>query len=296
MKIFFKTIRTDSHTAIIRNFYTTIAIVLGSLYGICSQVCLDGGKTLEDDSEIAFNPDLLYKDDCKLIRNWAKTVGRALQGKVSFSEWESVIFEMFVGAVGTAFGDRAATSIGETERGLILGVQSHGFAAVSDVLVKLRIRPEALGYFHISRGQLLTLPVDEHGLVRASTYLPLAAQIRLGSNDQDDMESLHRSSRDVSEELIRLDAEPCWEEDPRTVVLKIRRIGVAVASLNISVILQRRSRNIVACSCGRNSNEVTVPTSENWYHLLIADLSSYTWSNMKPGKLANLKGRRRIFS
>jgi hypothetical protein len=288
----FHTIRTDSHSATFRNFYTTMAIVLGSLYGLCSRACYNRGKPLLESSEIAFNPDLLYEDDCKNLRKWARIVGRALEGTITLSEWESVIFEMFVGAAGVTIDDPASTGQGESApRSHVLGVQSHGFTAISDVIVALQIRPNALGYFHIGRGQLLTLPVDENGLVRTSKYLPITAQIRVGSCEQE-MQSLHRSSHETSEAHVRLDVEPCWEGDPRAVILKWRRSGLTIASLNISVILQRLSRNIVTCSCRSYSNEVTVPQSENWYHLRIADLSFYTFTDNRLGKLANLKRER----
>ena len=293
----FQNIRTDSHTPLIRNFYTTVAIVLGAMYGICSQACLDHGQPLGDDSEVVFNPDILYQDDCKLIRRWAMSIGRALQGKLGILEWEFLLFEMFVGAVDSTNLDRAAGLRGEAieRKGLVFGIQSHGFAAVSDVLVNLQVRPEALGYFHISRGQLLNLPVDNEGFVRGSTYLPFSTQIRLGSDDQDNVETLYRNPGDFPVESTRLDVEPCWEEEPLTVVLKIRQMGVPVASLNIGQVLERRSRSVIKCSCRKYSNEVAVPITEKWYHLLIQDLKSYSFGDMKPGKLANLKREDRNF-
>lgn len=285
----FRIIRNDSHSATLRNFYTTMAIVLGSLYGLCSQACFTRGKPLLETSEIAFNPDLLYQDDCKYLRKWARIVGRALEGTITLSEWESVIFEMFVGAAGIPIDDPASTGQGESApRSHVLGVQSHGFTAVSDVIVALKIRPGALGYFHIGRGQLLTLPLDKNGLIRTSEYRPIKAKIRVGSSEQE-MRSLYRSSHETPEAGVRLDVEPCWEGDEQAVILRWRRSGLAIASLNISLVLQRLSRNIVPCSCGGFSNEVTPLQSENWYHLRIADLSSYAIEDNRPGKLADLK-------
>jgi len=293
----FETIRTDSHTAVIRNFYTTVAIVLGCMYGICSQTCLDRGKPLGDDSEVAFNPDLLYENNCRLVRNWATSIGRALVGKSSSAEWSSVLFEMLVGAVRGAKQSQTIARTAEVMKrtGYIFGAQSHGFAIVSDVLVKLHIQPSALGYFHIGRGQLLNLPIDEQGFVRGSTYLPFSAQIRLGNDDQDKLPSLYRNPGIFPVDSTRLDAEPCWEEDPQTVVIKMRQMGVAVATLNIGRILDRRDRNTIKCSCGKYSNEVAVPVTENWYHILIQDLKEYSFSGMKPGRLADLKRESRNF-
>ncbi|KAI0427513.1 hypothetical protein F5Y09DRAFT_344621 [Xylaria sp. FL1042] len=284
----FRRIRTEKPSQIMRNFYTTIAIVLGAMYGVCSRACLDGGGPLRPDSEILFNPDRLYQDDCKLIRDWAASIGQALQGRLSFSEWNAMLFEMFVGTVR-----RTAEPV--TQQEYIFGVQSHGFAAVSKVLVQREIRPDALGYVYISRGQLLNLPHDDRGLVRGSTFLPFTTQVRLGRTDRSDVETLHRDQCNFPSEYTRMEVEPCWEKNPQEVILKMRQMGAAVASLNIGRVLERRSRNIIKCSCQRYSNQASVPIAEKWYRLDIDDLKSYRAADMSPGKLVDLQSEKMNF-
>ncbi|KAI1771507.1 hypothetical protein F4818DRAFT_445197 [Hypoxylon cercidicola] len=284
----FLSIRTQTPSQCMRNFYTTLAVVLGAMYGICSQACLDGGNPLGDDSEILFNPDSLYQSDCRLIRKWAASVGQALRGRLNYSEWNSMLFEMFLGATS-----RTTEAVGQQE--YILGIQSHGFAAVSKVLVQRQIRPEALAYVYIGRGQLLNLPLDDQGLVRGSSFLPFATQIRLGNTDQKDLETLYRGPCNFPVEYTRMEVEPCWEKNPQAVILKMRQMGAPVASLNIGRILERRSRNIIKCSCHKYSNEASVPLAERWYRLHIDDLKSYTSGDLSSGKLADLQREKMNF-
>lgn len=48
-------------------------------------------------------------------------------------------------------------------------MQSHGFNAISDLPVRVRMGPEFVGVFHIIRGQLLNLPYDGQGYLRGPT-------------------------------------------------------------------------------------------------------------------------------
>ncbi|RYP56084.1 hypothetical protein DL771_012147 [Monosporascus sp. 5C6A] len=294
----FECIRIDSHNPTLRNFYTTVAIVLGAIYGICSCACRDQGSRLQGDSEIAFSPDNLYEGSCKVLRRWATSVGRALHGTLGYHEWVALLFEMFVGATDrmdqerdTAHQERDVVG----RKGYIFGIQSHGFTAVSDVLVRLQIRPESLGFFHITRGQLLNLPCDNQGFVRGSTFLPHAVQIRVGNDEQDNVECLYRSSEEFPTESTRFDIEPCWDDNSPTVILRMRQMGLALASLNIGRVLERLSRCVATCSCGNRRNEAKVPVTEKWYRLLIRDLKSYSFDGLRPGQLANLRREDKNF-
>lgn len=53
--------------------------------------------------------------------------------------------------------------------------------------------------------------------------------------------------------------------------------------------MERRSRDVIACKCGKNSNEEVVPLADKWYHLFIKDLKSYSIVGIIPGELADLK-------
>lgn len=265
-----------------RHLYQLIAIMLGAIYGVCSGACFADGTFLSDHSEIAFNPDLLYKDGCAALRRWATALGRALEGGLDYTEWTLLLFELFAGATGPT----GPTNRRNTTPNLTLGVQSHGFSIISDVLVRLRIQPEALGYFHIARGQLLNLPCNDEGYVQGSTHLPYPAELAIGSNHEN-MEVLYRFDNAFLAESTRIDVEPCWEAEPRAVILRMRQMGSIIASLNINTILTRLSLNVSRCSCIKHSGQIGVPASEKWYHLHLDELSTYRFATMK-GRRADL--------
>ena len=68
---------------------------------------------------------------------------------------------------------------------------------------------------------------------------------------------------------MRVDVEPCWDEDPRTVSFVVRLSGIPIASLNISAFLDRISYGIIDCKCPRPVWDVTVPLAERWQLLHI---------------------------
>lgn len=112
------------------NFYRVLAIMLGAMYGVCSRVCRDQGRELGLTSGIAFDYKGLYRNDGQTIKRWAIRMGQALQGTLSYVEWASLLFEMFVGF-------KPVESPAEKKEQLVLGVQSNGFTALSDILVRL---------------------------------------------------------------------------------------------------------------------------------------------------------------
>ena len=79
------------------------------------------------------------------------------------------------------------------------------------------------------RGQLLTLPCNDQGYVQGSAYLPYAAELAIGSSHEN-MEVLYRFDNEYLADSTRIDAEPCWEAEPRAVILRMRQMGSIIAS------------------------------------------------------------------
>ncbi|KAK3983800.1 hypothetical protein QBC44DRAFT_391434 [Cladorrhinum sp. PSN332] len=279
-----------------KSHYTILAIALGAMYGICSHACQDQGEPLWGSSEIAFNADSLYRNGCGRLRKWARMVGLALEGSLQYHQWTELLFEMFVGA-GDNKGeeDAAVSSKGD---GYVFGIQCNGFTAVSDILVRLKINPQSLSVFHITRGQLLNLPCDERGYVKGSTFLPYSVTINEALSWTYERRLYRTKDSTFDSKSTRLDVEPCWDDDTRTVILSMRQMGKRVASLNLGRVLQRMSRCVVTCSdsCERRSNEAALPSGQGgwWYRLYIASLRPNNLK-LKPGQQAKLKRNGRSF-
>ncbi|KAJ4290917.1 hypothetical protein N0V90_010113 [Kalmusia sp. IMI 367209] len=266
--------------------FTVLAIFIGAMYGLCSKTCLQNDQPLDEDSEIAFDPDLLYYENGRYIKERAIDIDCLLENGLPLLKWTQLLFGMFACAINVPKNGKVRREL--QHAGRLLGVHSHGFTIVSDLLVSLRICSESLGYFHISRGQALNLPTYDDGFVYASAYLPFAAQIENESLERRDATKLYCNPGPFPVDSTRLDVEPCWEDDSRTIVLAMRQKGVMIASLNLEKILNRLEKCVTRCKCSKYSNEIAVPATEQWCHLPIGNLSKYAVRGTKPGSIAGL--------
>ena len=252
--------------------YILFAIVSGAIYGLCSNVCLDNGEALSEDSEVAFTPDILFHDGAKKIKEWASNVGSALKrNRIPLNRWSELLFEMFLGKE-TQSSARASMNAASTttymnmqnphQQCLYLGAQANGMAAVADPLVKLSVEKDSFCYLHISRGQILSFPLTEHHYIEASSHIGPA--LTLGLDPKPNTTALHRFDTTSSEYALRVDVEPSWVTDPRTVLFVLRSHGVPIATLNISVYLDKVSYDRWACKCQEPSWEVPVRPAEGW--------------------------------
>ncbi len=251
------------------NCYVLYAIVCGAIYGLCSKTCVDSGDALNEDSEIAFIPDVLYEGGGERLRSWARTVGHSLSGhNAALEQWNDLLFEMFLGK-DTESGSLTASSkksyIGQQNpyrQRLLLGAQANGVTAVSEILVNTTVRAESSCCFHISRGQILNFPLTEDSYIQASSYIEPASALNLDPEPTNTI--LRGFDTDRTESAMRIDVEPSWGEDPRTILFMARCQGVPVTTLNISAFLDRISYQAVPCVCPEALWEVPVPVTEQW--------------------------------
>lgn len=145
------------------------------------------------------------------------------------------------------------------------------------------MRPEHLGEFHITKGQLLNLPYDkDDGLIRASNFNPYTTRAEISAADRlwYHLEQ-HRNFEEFPKDSTRFDIEPDWgqgrESDQQTVVLNMRQTGILTASINLGDVLSRLGRCMVNCSCRGEMNETALKealASLIWHRLNIEDLKS----------------------
>lgn len=256
------------------NCYLILMILLGSMYGLCSQACHDVDRVLNEDSEIACTTDILFK--YKRIISWIRSLGYTLSGTFSYYMWYDFISELFLGL--DCLGRDS-----DTERTYIqrqphrtrefLGAQANGMSAICSVLVRPTIQSAHRAYFHIQRGQILNIPITEDGYIEASRHLEISVDLLLDSEPT--VTRLSYFEQPDSADGLRLDVEPCWEADPRTVVFRARRNGILLASLNIIEILNKLTYQGVPCNdtlCGKRTTEVTVPLADRWRRVSLDQL------------------------
>ena len=202
------------------NCYILIAIVLGTLYGIVSKFCRENGQELGLDSEIVFAPEMLYKHR---IKTWASFLSLPLNSPPSFKDWNLMLLEVVLGHRAKDLngyfsdGDHAAAQSGENGTtsstqlpiGLVLGAQASGMTAVLDFIVHPSLRPGAISTLHIARGQMLSLPVGQHGYIETSQRQELGMTMNL--NPCPNTRILKIKPHSQPDTSVRIDAEPCWE-------------------------------------------------------------------------------------
>ena len=141
---------------------------------------------------------------------------------------------------------------------------------MSDILVKLTSRKEAFCFFHINRGQILNFPLTEDYFIEASSYIEPALTLELAPEPNNNV--LHRFDTACVESALRIDVEPCWIDDPRTVLFVLRSQGVPIATLNIFAFIDRISYDSVVCACSEPSWKVRVRPAEQWQLVTIYQL------------------------
>ena len=270
------------------NCYVLYAIVCGAIYGLCSNACYDNGNTLGEDSEVAFFPDLLFQSGGKKVRKWAHTVGQAISGHhVPLATWSDLLFELFLGKTRDPSALRSTTASSTTKyanqqspytQRLFLGAQSNGLTAVSDILVALTTRKEAFCFFHINRGQILSFPLTEDYYIQASSFLERTSMFWLEPEPNNNI--LHRFDTACAESGLRIDIEPCWVDDPRTVQFVLRSQGVPITTLNIFAFIDRMSYDSVVCTCAEPSWEVPVRNTEKWRFVSVDQLMRTKYKGM----------------
>ena len=234
------------------NCYVIYAIVCGALYGLCSNACYENGELLDEDSEIVFTPDVLYDGAGTHLKWWARTVGHSLMTghQTPLTQWNDLLFEMFLvkktqSTSLSTVGNNYINQQNPYRSRLLLGAQSNGFAAISDMLVKPTAQVKSLCYVHIQRGQILSFPLTEDHFIQSSTYVGPSSILETSSEPQNEL--LYRFDEEHSQSVMRVDVEPCWEEDPRTVSFVVRVQGIPIASLSIIAFVE--TINYVKISC-----------------------------------------------
>jgi len=258
--------------AAVENWCIMTAIVLATILAVCSKAIQADGKGGGEHTEIAFSPDFIHTNK---VYKWADVVGRALSGIVSIAEWTGLLLEVVTGVKHSTPVDDPGTNLlskrwqiipnNMNQEGTnvsdVFGIQANGVALVSDFLINPSMRPESLLQYHIQYGQLLDIPIDDAGYIRAAkitmppSTLPTSGRVRLLRAEPPDAE-------------IRIDVEPSWETDPRRIVFKARNKGVPVGTLSPELVSRKLCYSTARCSCSEPTKEIAV--TEDWHSVPVS--------------------------
>lgn len=274
---------------IIGNCYQLIAIMLGAIYGVCEKTLIpmkteSGELRASEFLEVAFEPHLIYGQ--KLF-GWVDVLGKALLGIVDLSRWIGLILELVTGVEHKLPLDRQPSekmavrlktidNIFDHDHVRISGIfgaQANGMCVVSDFIVRPSCQANALK-FHVGQGRILNLPVDEDGYLRAAQAKAAVRNLILDPEPQLIVLRKEPSGSSIlsASETIRVDAEPCWGGNVRTIQFVVRKTGVTVAKLSLIDMLIRLQNNTVHCQCDQPQYQIKVPQSERWQTVTLDQL------------------------
>ena len=275
-------------TELINNVYTLTAIILGTVYGACSRSLIPMAANPDEklgieSLELAFSPDSISNHK---IFGWASDFGQALGGLLDSSRWTALLLELATGIDHPQRLDEKPTAgkagklykvVANTDVQVlhvrvsdIFGAQANGVFAVSDFVVQPSTCADSSLAFHVGTGRILNLPVNEEGYLLASPSKTPTSELHLDRGPE--LEVLRRQSESTAVPQLRMDVEPHWAEDEKTVCLTVRSRGVVVAILNIGDFLKKLMISSVSCSCTNPAVEVRVERADRWRIVTIHQL------------------------
>ena len=274
---------------VMRNVYTITAILLGTIYGVCSTMLSaqipesKDCQSVDEALEIALSPDIFQSNR---VHSWARALGSALSGILDHSGWVSFLLELVTGveppqpldeesSLGVAgkrlniFSTQSSYDASQVRISDVVGAQANGIFAISQFILRPCTDATSSLVFHIGTGRILDIPTDQNGYVRASQWKRAASELVLNPEPELDRLSLDPSLNDCS---LRIDAEPHWQNDPRTICFAVRSAGKLVATLNITQLLERLLSSTVECTCGSTVASLSVSRAERWQNVTLHQL------------------------
>jgi hypothetical protein len=239
---------------------------------------------MNSDAEVAISRDLLYSSKLDDLANIA---GLALNGGATPAQWTGFLLQLSTGSAHKQpLGEVAPNasmagnlpSVGKLNSqrlrvSNVMGMQANGVAVVSDLIVRTSISTTSILLYHLQYGQLIDHPLDDDGYIKASMAVGPSNMIALNPEPETSV-----LNADKSVVTLRIDVEPDWENDPRTVVFRARQNGVYFASFSPYMVASRlqMSRKGEFCSCKGFATSVEVPVRERWQVADVIQLSRYT--------------------
>ena len=252
------------------NSLVMAAIVLGTVYGVVSRCCYSEGREMDTSSEVVFRPDLLFEHD--RLKGWATAVGRVVTGVILFEDWNGCVYEVVLGADFGMFHGTSARAGRQHAKPfkrqslahgrLFLGCQLNGMAAITSMAIEPSLQHHSLLRLVLHRGQILSFPLCDGMFIEAAEWSEPSSG--LPPDAVQSISELEAEGWDISDNLTRADVEPCWEEDAKRVVIRVRRKGHLVATVNAARVKTILTSEFISCHCRAPSRSVSDWPHEGW--------------------------------
>ncbi|KAF2690659.1 hypothetical protein K458DRAFT_412015 [Lentithecium fluviatile CBS 122367] len=258
------------HGAVLYNAYLLVAIVMGTFYGICSNLIIwsqENGQILQED--ICFVPPENLHGNWRRLERWLNQINPRSRTKVGDQPGpQSVLSEMFLGFPG--YVDRFTVDS--------LGLHINGHTLLSELVVHPTIDTTVGARYHLLRGQPLNVPTNRYGIISVADFPSKS----VNTHARQPVSKLKANDTVEIGDIIRIDAEPCWTDDPETIVWKARRNGLTLGQLNLGHRFLGKENNwnssprITRQSCKCASPVASIPVRPNldkkWYEITIGEL------------------------
>ena len=254
------------------NALKLLAIISGTVYGVAAKSLIpsssqSGGQAF---IEIAFRSNVLFSPT---LFRWARIIGAALGGMLEIWMWKDFIIELATGVSSTpdnqphSLPERVANADRDVDpaSSCVFGAQANGIFVVSDFIANPSTQVDNVLRFHVGSGRILNLPVDERGFLYSShTNAPSIDFRTIAGQPTDVLRRLPPSNNPLRDQTLRVDPEPDWTSNPKTIQFSVRMGGGQIARLNINQIIWRLSHGRIMCECSEIKHQLRVPQSEGW--------------------------------
>lgn len=245
------------------DWYITRAVVLATIYAVCCKwlYTSDGLSLL--DTEIAFSPDYIRRGN---LGPWTSLgpfstlllppnqPAPGFWSEMGHKTWLRMLVNVFSGVPNDpALEARAERSSGSRDPTFkfVLGFQKNGVVFLPNLLVSPSADSRDWFRYHIRIGQLLDMPLQEDGFVCASSGPPVISQTDTWRPDSSHEHTLVENP--PPDTIVRIDPEPWWESNERSIVFRARVGGVVRAVFSPAALVEI-SHSILISDC-----ECTIP-------------------------------------
>jgi hypothetical protein len=167
----------------------------------------------------------------------------------------------------------------EAEKDSILGYQKNGIAIIAELLLHPSSIPDRWYRFHVKVGQILDFPLTDGGFIRCATDQPRPMSSEIWNVEPS--QGFRNLVKTPADTIIRIDAEPWWEQDERVVVFRARVDGVVKAIFSPETLYKKWGKHsLCASSCGCSTPKDSIQTSEPLAILQVSDFIRHQYHHM----------------